>query len=128
MPTTEPCLSLRSELRCWGSVETLAAQAIFHRRDQAYQGELGVSQQSDLGLVRLVQIARVIGGVDDWDVRGKGWCRQGVLGEAATDAKDQVGLRVEEKAARTAEGVATRAESQGMIEVVPIGWTGTGVT
>src|SRR5207253_2969772 len=76
------------------AVARAAAQQVPRCVDELAQDQLGVAEDRMVGGVVLVEIALVVGGVDDGlprrDVRG-----HAVTGEAAADAEHDVGLRQE---------------------------------
>ena len=114
-PPLQPGGAFGGDLGGGGAVGQLAAEALLHRDDQIGQGQARVAEKRDLGLMLLMQVAGVVGGVNDGHALGQRRRGQRVAVQAGADAQDQVGLCVKEQPAGTAERVAARADGQRMI-------------
>ena len=90
LPASEPLLALARDLPGDRVRARLAVQPIAHRLDQLAEHELGVAENPEIGGKGLVQVARVVGRVNDLFAGRQ--CRSGnaVLGKAAADAQHQI--------------------------------------
>ena len=115
-PLLEPGLAGRLDFRRRGAVagRARACTEILDRVDELAQHQLGVAEDRVVGGVVLVEVALVVGGVDDAlcrrDVRG-----HAVLGEAAPDAEDDVGLGQEVEDGPGHHAAAAGAERQRVV-------------
>jgi hypothetical protein len=91
-----------------------AAEPLLRRRDQLLQDESGVAEDRDRGVVGLVEVAGVVGGVDDRLPRRDDRGRDVVAGEAGADRQDHVAV---EEALAAVAGIddAARAERQRVV-------------
>ena len=94
-PAGEPGGAFGGDLGGGGGVGALAAEGVSDGICQLGEDEAGVAEQGDLGLVLFVEVAGVVGGVDDGHALGQRRGGQRVAVEAGADAEDEVGLGVE---------------------------------
>ena len=92
------------------TVQQPPAEPVLHRIGECRQCQLRIAQQRHLGRVALVQVARVVGGVDDAHAGRQRRRGQRMSVQTGADAEDQVGLGVQEVRAMAGEAVAAGPE------------------
>jgi len=114
LPAAEPCLALARDLLGHAVRAGLAAEPVTHRLDQLAEHELGVAEDAEIGGKGLVQVARVVGRVDDLLTRRDDWGGDAVAGKAAADAEQQIGF-VQDVPPGPGKGAAAGPERQHVI-------------
>ena len=115
LPLRQPGFALGRDLLRRRAVQQASAEPILHRIRQRRQRQLRIAEQRHLGRVALVQVARVVGGVDDAHARGQRRRGQRMAVQPGADRQDQIRARIEEMRAVPGEAVAAGTERQRVV-------------
>jgi hypothetical protein len=113
-PLLQPGLPGLLDFRRHAAVARAAAQEVLGRVDELAKDLLGIAQDRMIGSVVLVEIALVVGGVND-DLARRDVGRHPVLGEAAADPEHEIRLRQEVMRRPGHDAPAAGAERERMI-------------